>query len=445
MPTSPPPTASAAGPRRGLAPEFFQLVQAAVYHADGMWGEATFDLYVKEAPPDHGYLVAAGIEPAVQAVLDTRFTSAFTAWLQQQPQLQGIGPRFFEDLAELRFEGDIHAVPEGTVVFPGQPILRLSAPLPQAGLFEAGLIQLVSQATGVATRAARMVTAARGRPVLDFGSRRSPGPEAAWAVARAAYIGGVAATTNTLAAADLGIPAVGVVGDTIAAAYGGHAAAWEALRLHAPRALDLQRPHGDAVPAVRLLGQLGEDLRAVRVDDGDLLGACTALRRALDHSGQRRTRILGSGGLDEVAIDQLLRAGAPIDELGVGAALAEAPAPATSFRIAERVSGLQPEPVTGPWASPWPGRKSVVRLADHDVICEEIEAEVIAAGTGQVLLQPWVRAGRRVRPVEALAELRARRAAQVQALPEGVRRLLDPEPYRVIPSERLLKLRQAGG
>lgn len=434
-----------AGPRRGLAPEFFQLVQAAVYHADGMWGEATFDLYVKEAPPDQGYLVAAGIEPAIQAVLDTRFSPALAAWLQQQPQLQGIGPRFFEDLVDFAFEGDIHAVPEGTVVFPGQPILRLSAPLPQAGLFEAGLIQLVSQATGVATRASRMVTAARGRPVLDFGSRRCPGPEAAWSVARAACIGGVAGTTNTLAAADLGIPVVGVVGETIAAAYGGHLAAWEALRLHAPRAVELQRPRGSVAEVTRLLAKVGEELRTVRVDDGELVGAADALRRALDQAGQRRTRILGSGGLDELAIDQLVRAGAPVDELGVGAALAEAPVPATTYRIAERVGGLQPEPVTGPWASAWPGRKSVVRLSDHDVICEEIEAEVIAGGDGLVLLQPWVRAGRRVRAAEPLAEARARRAQQVQALPEGVRRLVDPDPYPVIPSERLLQLRQARG
>ncbi|NOY28333.1 MAG: nicotinate phosphoribosyltransferase, partial [Oligoflexia bacterium] len=144
----------------GLVPEYFQLVQAAVYHADGMWGQATFDLYVKDAPLNHGFLVAAGIETAVNAILQTSFSADFVAWLRQQIQFARIGERFFHELGEFHFEGDILAVPEGTTVFPGEPLLRLTAPLTQAGLFGAGLIQLISQATGVATRAARLCLAA---------------------------------------------------------------------------------------------------------------------------------------------------------------------------------------------------------------------------------------------------------------------------------------------
>ncbi|RME21711.1 MAG: hypothetical protein D6798_17490, partial [Deltaproteobacteria bacterium] len=193
-----------------MVPEYFQLVQAAVYHADGLWGDATFDLYVKQAPPGWGFLVAAGIEPAIDALLQTRVEPTTLQWLRRQPHFARVGPVFFDELAELRFDGEVWAVPEGTIVFPGEPILRLTAPLPWAGLYEAGLIQIISQATGVATRAARLSVAARGRPVLDFGSRRTAGPGAAWHAARAAWVGGIAGTTNTRAAASLGIPVVGV-------------------------------------------------------------------------------------------------------------------------------------------------------------------------------------------------------------------------------------------
>lgn len=430
-----PPSAS------GLVPEYFQLVQAAVYHADGLWGEATFDLYVKEAPEGWGYLVAAGVEAAVEGVLGTRFDAEGLAWLRQQPHFSSIGPVFFEDLAELRFDGDIDAVPEGTVVFPGEPVLRLTAPLPHAGLFEAGLIQLVSQATGIATRASRLVQAARGRPVLDFGSRRAPGPAAAWHAARAAWLGGCAGTTNAGAAAELQIPVVGVMSDSIVASYDGAAAAWRALRQHAPLACELNLPAGPIGEALDRLTDAGEDLRAVRVDHPDLLGAASALRRELDQRGLRRTRILGSGSLDEVAIEQLLRAGAPVDELGVGGALVAGRPPAMSYRIAELTRGIDREPVTGTWSAPWPGRKQVLRFPDRDLLCDELEAHALAAGEAQPLLVPWVRAGARVRDPEPLVAARARRAEQVSALPPAVRQLELPDRWPVEVSERLRRTR----
>lgn len=425
----------------GLVPEYFQLVQAAVYHADGMWGEATFDLYVKEAPLDHGFMVAAGIGPAIQAAMETTFSSDFVTWLRAQPHFARIGARFFDELADLHFEGDILAVPEGTVVFPGEPLLRLSAPLTQAGLFGAGLIQLVSQATGVATRAARLSLAAKGRPVLDFGSRRTTGPLSAWSAARAAWIGGVAGTTNAGAAASLGIPVVGVIGDTLGAAYDSDRAAWSAVLQHAPAALELNRPGTNAEQAAAALSGFGADLRTVRLDDPDLVSASQALRAALDAHGLERTRIMGSGGLDELVLEQALRAGAVLDEIGIGSGLMAGEQPAVSYRMAELVRGVAPEPVLGAWASPWPGRKQIVRLPDHDVICEEREADIIAAGSGQLLLQPRVLAGEILGHDEPLVAMRARRAEQVDALPLATRRLMAPDPWPVLPSERLVKLR----
>jgi len=412
-----------------------------VYHADGLWGEATFDLYVKDAPAGYGYLVAAGIEPAIEALLGTRFSPQTIAWLRTQPHFASIGARFFEDLAELRFEGDVLAVPEGTVVFPGEPLLRLSAPLPQAGLYEAGLIQLVSQATGIATQASRLVSASRGRPILDFGSRRTAGPVAAWHAARAAWIGGASGTTNSGAAASLGIPVVGVMSDSMVTAYGSSEAAWAALRQHAPAALELNLPTGPVAEAVRRLRAAAPDLRTVRLDDSDLVGAAAGLRRALDGQGMKAARILGSGGLDELAVEQVVRAGAPVDELGIGGALSASVPPAMSYRMAELVRGIDPAPTSGRWAALWPGRKQVLRFRDHDLICEEREAEVLAAGDGQILLQPWVLGGERVRAPEALVDIRARRADQVAALPADVRRVAEPVTWPVVASPRLRTMR----
>lgn len=428
----------------GLVPEYFQIVQAAVYHADGLWGEATFDLYVKEAPRDWGYLVAAGIEPAIEALLATSCEPATLAWLRRQPHFAEIGEVFFEELGNLRFEGDVWAVPEGTVVFPGEPVLRLSAPLPQAGLYEAGLIQLISQATGIATRAARLVQAARGRPVLDFGSRRTAGAAAAWHATRAAWIGGAAGTTNVGAAATLDIPVVGVMSDSLVVAYDGADAAWSALRQHAPAACELNLPQGPVAAALDGLAGAGEDLRTVRVDRDDLFGAASVLRRELDARGLKRTRILGSGGLDELALEQLIRAGAPVDEVGVGSNLSAQRPPAMSFRMAELTRGIDREPVAGTWAAPWPGRKQLLRFADRDLLCGELEAIALAAGEGRSLLQPFVQAGQRIRPADPLAAIRARRADEVATLPAAVRRLEDPEAWPVEVSDRLRRLRESG-
>lgn len=179
----------------------------------------------------------------------------------------------------------------------------------------------------------------------------------------------------------------------------------------------------------------------MRLDDPDLVAASRALRQALDKRGLQRTRILGSGGLDEIVLDQALRAGAMIDEIGVGRSLTAGPPPAVSYRMAELVRGVVPEPVHGAWAAVWAGRKQIVRLSDHDVICEEREAEIIAPGDTLPLLQPWVLDGKRVREVEPLRTLRARRAEQVAALPAGVKQLLAPATWPVLPSERLVKLR----
>jgi nicotinate phosphoribosyltransferase len=417
----------------GLQTEVYQLVQSAVYHADGLWGEATFDLYVKDLPADWGYLIAAGIDPAVDAVLALRFSEAELRWLADQPAFSRVNRTFIESLGHLRFTGDILAVPEGTVVFPGEPILRVTAPLPQVGLVEARLVQLLTLTSGVATRATRLVAAAQGRPILDFGTRRCAGAEAAFHAARGAWIGGATATTNALASSVLGLPAWHVMSDAMLAAYDEPRAAYEAFYQYFPDATHVNLPGDDPNDGVAALRALPR-VHTVRLDHRELGPAAQSLRRSLDRYGLKTTRILGSGSLDEHRIAELLRAGAPIDLFGVGSALAaggDQARPNLSYRIAELVRGYEPSPVTSTWSAPWPGRKQLYRFAHHDELGLETEAPAQALRGGEALLRPVVTEGQRVVAPESLTAARERVTRGLNALPGATRSLRAPSARTV--------------
>ncbi|MFT4977853.1 MAG: nicotinate phosphoribosyltransferase [Myxococcota bacterium] len=421
----------------GLQSELFQLLQAAVYHADGLWGEATFDLYLRDLPPDYGYVVFAGLQTAAESIARLRFTEAEVSWLRRHPLFAQTGDYFFETLRELRFTGDIDAMPEGTVAVSGQPVLRVTAPLHEAGLIETRLIQTIAHATAVATRAARLVEAAAGRPIYDLGGRRCAGPEAAWAAARAAWIGGTSATTNALASATLGLPGLAVLSETMLAAYPDPAAAYEVLRVHAPAETWIDLPDLPLQAAVARMAPLRETLRGVRLDDDELGPRSRELRAALDQAGMGQVRLLGSGSLDEGHIAALVAAGAPLDAFAVGAALTVGSGRPLhfSYRLAEMYRGAEPTPARGRLAAPYPGRKQVVRERAGDILCLEHEAASLG---GEALLLPVMRAGELLAG-EPLAAARDRCAAGIAALPAGVRRLVAPARWPVRLSQGVLR------
>jgi nicotinate phosphoribosyltransferase len=429
----------------GLQTEFYQLIQAAVYHADGLWGEATFDLYVKDLPPTWSWMLAAGIEPAIDAVLAMRFTDEELRWLRAQPAFSRTSQSFFDSLRNFRFHGEISALAEGTPAFPGEPLIRVTAPLVHVGLIETRLVQTLTVTCGVATRAARLVQAAGGRPVLDFGSRRCTGAEAAWHSARGAWIGGCAATTNALAASQLGIPPWVVMSDSMLAAYDQSADAYDAFHLHFPDCGHVNLPGEDTHEGVAELASIAASLRTVRLDHRDLAVASRELRRSLDRHAMKHVRILGSGSLDEAVVSKLVRDGAPIDLYGVGSALASggrAASPSLSYRISELTRGPDPTPVTSHWSSPWPGRKQLARFADHDELCLEVEGRAVEGRGGRLLLQPVVRDGARLRAAPALTEVRASAAAQLARLPQAVRN--NSAVWPVLPSDALREMAVRG-
>ncbi len=430
-----------------LQAEFYQFVLAAVYHADGLWGDATFDLYARGLPDGHGYLVAAGLGTLLDHLDALAFTEEEVELLRREPRFAKVAPSFFDALRRFRFRGEVSAVPEGTLVYPGEPIVRVTASLLACTLLETRAIQIVSAATAIATRAARMVDVAGGHPVLDFGSRRCAGPEAALLAARAAYIGGVSATTNALAALHLGIPPMGTMADTFLAAYGDDRLAFQAFRLHFPGLSHLSLPDDDPVDGVKRFVPFKKEVQTVRIDHEDLDRVSRLVRAALDANDMRHVRILGSGHLDEVRIRRLVAAGAPIQLYAVGRALASASDQGMrmAFRIAEMMRGPNATPVARAGSAPYPGRKQICRFPDRDVLCLEHEAWGLERAGAVALLRPVMREGERLAADPPLAQVRQHRADQVASLPAALRSIDRPEAWRVGPSDALATLALSAG
>lgn len=413
----------------GLPVELYQLVLAATWHADGLWGQASFDLYARGLPDDWGYLVAAGLDPLMDRLRALRFTDAQVAALAADPLFKKASPAFFDSLLRFGFDAQVHAVPEGTPVFPGEPILRVTGPLMTCGLIETLCVQIVTSSTLVATQAARLSAAAGGAPVYDFGSRRASTPEAALLAARAAFIGGAHATTNAAAVLAYGLPGITTLSDTFLAAYGDNGTAFDAFHLHFPESGHLVLPGVDAAAGVEALRRFPGTVRSVRLDHPELGAHARSVRAELDRQGFAHTRLLGSGALDEHRIAALVADGAPLDAFAVGQAWARLPVDAVrmAFRIAERQTPQGAVPARGDGAAHWPGRKQIIRTPKGDQLVRESEAWALERAGGAALLQPVaLHAGR-----PDLTALRAHGARTLAALPAGVRRLRAPDAWPV--------------
>jgi nicotinate phosphoribosyltransferase len=424
-------------PCRESLTELYQLVTAAVYHADGLWGEATFDLYLRELPEHVGFVICAGIDEAVSTVLESRISEETISFLQRLPEFSRVSEIFFDSLRNMRFSGDIWAVPEGTPMFAGEPMLRLTAPLVQCALIESALIQRVAFGSSVATRAARLVEAAGGHEVLDFSARRWSCPEAARAAARAAFIGGITNTSNVQAADTHAIAPIGALSSTFLAVYREERRALEAMRVHFPDGLHAAIGDEDPRQAIARYRAAGEVPATLTLGEPRLEQKARLCRQALDANGMKQVRILASGGLDELRIAQLVKAGVPIDQFAVGTALVRGVDELGArfvFRIAEMVRGIEAQPVLAPGAARYPGAKQVIRYPHKDVVCLEHEAERLARVGGVAQLHHVVKQGERVGMAAPLVVARGLRAAGVAFLPPSCKRLRDPKVFDVIPS-----------
>ncbi|MFZ5539513.1 MAG: nicotinate phosphoribosyltransferase [Pseudomonadota bacterium] len=430
-----------------LLTDLYELAMARSYRVAGMGERAVFELFVR-AHPGRNFLVAAGLEQALDYLENLHFDEDDLAFLRKQ----AFGtPDFIDWLRGFRFEGDVDALPEGTVFFPSEPVLRVAAPLPQAQLVETRLLNLVHFQTLIASKAVRCVLAARGRPVIDYGLRRAHGAEAGVLAARASWIAGFAGTATVEAGRVFGLPLYGTMAHSFVQAHGDETAAFLAFaRANPGNAIllidtyDTLAAARKVVEVARTLATEGITVRAVRIDSGDLDALSRAVRHVLDEGGLRETRIIASGGLDEGSIDALVRGGAPLDAFGVGSALACAsdhPVLDCAYKLQSYAGAARRKRSTG--KATWPGVKQVFRRKVDGTYAGDTVALADEPVDGVPLLVPVMRAGRRVSPPEPLDAIRARLRGELDALPAALTQLAiaPPYPVEISPAIRTLAAR----
>ncbi|HEX8198969.1 MAG TPA: nicotinate phosphoribosyltransferase [Isosphaeraceae bacterium] len=417
----------------GPVTDLYQLTMMAGYVAAGLAeAPATFELFVRRLPPGRAYLVVAGLEQAIGDLGRLAFSRAQVDALRSLPAFRGVDPALLDGLEGIRFRGDVWAVPEGSVVFAGEPLVRVEAPLAQAQWIETYLIASLSYPTSVASKAARIVAAAPGRSLMEFGTRRGHGPLAGILCARAAYLAGFDATSNVEAALKLGIPCSGTMAHSWVQSFPTEPEAFAAFARVYPGATLLVDTY-DTAAGARHAAAIDPPIGAIRLDSGDLAELSRVARQILDDHGRHAARIVASGDLDERKIAALVAAGAPIDAFGVGTELItsrDAPALAMVYKLVAldgrgRIK-LSPGKKTYPLA------KQVFRrrdgqgrfLGDHVTRADEV-------AEGEPLLVPILRGGERVRPLPPLGSIREHCREQLASLPDGLRGLDAESSYPI--------------
>ncbi len=430
-----------------LATDLYELTMMAGYWAAGMNEPASFELYVRDLPDHRGYLVAAGLEQALDYLEHLRFTQDEIEYLRRLPVFRNVPAGFFDRcLPSFAFNGEVWAMEEGTPAFAHEPLLRVTAPLQQAQIVETALLAIVTFQTSVATKAARIVDVVGGRPLVEFGSRRAHGVEAGLYAARAAYLAGCAGTSNVEAGFRFGIPVSGTMAHSWVMAFEDEMKAFEQYAsLYGERSVFLIDTY-DPIRAAERIAAAGLRPAAVRLDSGDVMAQSRRIREIFDKAGLERTGIFVSGDLDEHKIAFMLAHGTPVDGFGVGTAVAtskDAPALGGVYKLVEIGRGEKRVPTVKLSAGKksYAGCKQVWRAVEDgrargDVLGLADEEGPAGAGV-QRLLDRVMTDGRRVSAPVALGDLRTRCMERVRTLPEEVRRLEDPARYPVAISRRL--------
>ncbi|RFA25131.1 nicotinate phosphoribosyltransferase [Alkalilimnicola ehrlichii] len=435
------------GRNAALFTDLYELKMAQAFLAEGMRESACFSLFFRRLPACRNYILACGVEDVLPYLESLRFSDEDIQYLASLGQFSDT---FLAYLADFRFTGDVYAVPEGTPVFPQTPIIEVVAPVIEAQLIETWVMNQVHVQSVLASKAARVVEAAAGRPVLEFGARRIHGADGALKAARAGYIAGVAATSNVLAGRCYAIPVAGTMAHSYIQAHESEQQALRAFVREFPSTVLLVDTYDtlrgiDRV--IELAKSLGADfnVQAVRIDSGDLAELAMAARRRLDDAGLQQVQIIASGGLDEQRITALLAQGAPIDGFGVGTAMGasvDAPTLDMAYKLVEYAGRGRLKLSTG--KQTLPGQKQVFRQYTAGVAQQDVIGRWGERLPGMPLLQPVMLQGRRVGEEKPLPEVRSYAREMIESLPPTLRRLTQaPSTYPVALSDRLQGDQQA--
>ena len=425
------------------ANDLYQITMAAAYFVEDRNPVATFELFVRRLPHNRSYLVVAGLEQALHYVRSFHFSRETIAYLRGQPVFSNVPGEFFDFLADLRFTGDIHAMAEGEIAFAGEPLLRVTAPIIESQLVETYLLATINFQTLVASKAARVAQAAGGRPVADFGTRRAHGPQAGVLAARACYIGGCSSTSNVLAGMEFGIPIVGTAGHSYTMLFPSEIESFVSYHRVFPDNTILLIDTYDTIQGARNAALIGEKLKGVRLDSGDLASLSREVRRILDEAGLPNARIVVSGDLNEFRILDLLESGAPVDIFGVGTEMVTSrddPALGGVYKLVEaRQDGRRaPKVKLSCDKATYPFAKQVYRAAAEDgTFASDTIALDDEPTEGAPLLEPVAREGRVCCETPNLADVRRRCLEGIERLPEAVRDIRRKAAYPVVRSPGL--------
>lgn len=429
----------------GLLTDLYQLTMAAGYFESGKTSEtATFELFFRHLPRYRNYVLAAGLEQVVEYLTNLHFTDEEIRYLRSLPQFHRAAPGFFDELARLRFTGDLFAIPEGTPIFAGEPFLTVRAPLMEAQIVETYLLAMIGFQSLIATKAARMVEVAGGRAVVDFGTRRAHSPEAGVLAGRASYLGGCAGSSNTETGYRYGVPVFGTAGHSWIQAYSTELEAYKRLQNLLGDATVYLIDTYDTVEGAHLAASLGSPLWGVRLDSGNLVELSRAVRRILNDAGLPDAKIMATSDLNEYKILEFAAADAPIDAFGVGTDLAtstDSPNLGVVYKLVE-LSGR----FTAKFSEDkhtLPGAKQIFRFSNYDCIACSWECLGCEPGPGEAkaLLRPVLLGGQLVEPLPKISAIREYAAESIKRLPTVIRSLFDTDQhYRVEHSPELMAL-----
>ncbi|HEY2758558.1 MAG TPA: nicotinate phosphoribosyltransferase [Pseudolabrys sp.] len=429
-----------------LLTDLYELNMVQAYLDRGEDKTAVFEFFVRRLPPRRGFLLAAGLEETLDYLVTMRYSAEELAWLKSTGRFRD---NLLDYLANFRFTGDVHAIPEGTVCFPNEPLIRITAPLPQAQLVESRLINILHFQTLIASKAARMVLAAPGKILSDFGLRTAHGAEAGLYSARASYIAGFAGAANVLAGECYGIPVVGTMAHSYIQVHDDEMKAFEDFARARPEGVillvDTYDTEAGARKVVELAPRLKADgiaIRGVRIDSGDLTAMARKVRAILDAGGLRDVIILVSGGINEDVLQGMMAEKAPIDGFGIGVNLAasiDVPALDCAYKLQDYAG--RPRRKLSEGKQTWPGRKQVWRVYDSD---GRMRGDILSvegdAQPGEPLIVPVMRGGKRIAPPPSLADIRTRAARELARLPERLARLEPGVAYPVHVADALVAL-----
>jgi len=430
-----------------IATDLYQLTMVAGYFERGMNHKSTFELFVRNLPERRSYLIAAGLEQAIYYLRKMRFTTEYLIYLKNLSVFKNVSREFFDYLRGFRFSGDIYAVPEGTVIFANEPIIRVTASMIEAQIIETYLLSIINYQTLIASKASRVVYAADGRGVVDFGTRRAHGPQAGLLAARACFIGGCEGTSNVLAAYVLGIPPIGTVAHSWVMAYDDEYESFQDFHKVYPYNTILLIDTYDTIKGAQLATRIGKKLKGVRLDSGNITLLSKKVRKILDDAGLEHVKITASGDLNEYKISKMLAKGACIDSFGVGTEMVtskDVPALGGVYKLVEqeKEGRLLPKMKFSKDKVTCPSKKQIYRfLNNKGMFKKDIIGLVDEEFDVEELLLPVMKKGKLIYKMPTVRQIQKTAEKNISQLPDKLKDLDCNTEYPVTISKKLKQVR----